>query len=100
MNITEFKQAMASLVGRDPTYFTDNIDGTAGPDKLIIAIKNAKAFIQRQIDFEYSRVMVDLTYYKQLGPQEGSSLNAAVYHDTGTPVKIKKVVNAYTPWHW
>ncbi len=97
MNISEFKQAVASFVGRDPAYFQDNVDGALGPDKLLIAINNAKIFLQRQIDFEYARGFVDFTYVTQIGTGEGIRLQNAVRHDSACPVNVKKVVNLYTP---
>lgn len=98
MNITEFKQAVASFAGRDPAYFLDNADGTLGPDKLLIAINNAKIFLQRQIDFEYAREFVDFTYVTQIGAGEGIQLQNAVLHDTSCPVVVKKVINLFTPF--
>lgn len=97
MNISEFKQTVASFVGRDPAYFLDNADGTLGPDKLLIAINNAKIFLQRQIDFEYAREFVDFTYNTTIGAGEGIRLQDAVLHDTACSVGVKKVVNLYTP---
>lgn len=97
MNITEFKLAVAGFVGRDPQYFKDNPDGSAGPDKLLIAINNAKIFLQRQIDFEYAREFVDFTYYTTIGTGEGIDLRKAVLHDSACSVNVKKVTNLYTP---
>lgn len=100
MDVFEFKQAVASFVGREPEYFIDNVNGKPGPDKLLIAINNAKGFIQRQIDFEYARVIVDLSYTTTIGAGEGADLGRAVLHDTATPVRVKKVINLYSEAGW
>lgn len=96
MNIADFKQAAAAFVGREPEYFCINSDGSPGPDKLLIAINNAKAFLQRQIDFEYARTWVALTYVTTIGAGEGIKLQDAVRQYTACPVNVKKVLNMFT----
>jgi hypothetical protein len=96
MTISEFKQAVASFAGREPEYFQDNVNGKQGPDKLMIAINNAKLFLQRQIDFEYARVMVDLHYVAAPGRTEGASLKQALLHGTTDPINVKKVISLFT----
>jgi hypothetical protein len=97
VNIAEFKQAAGAFVGRDPEYFLLNADGSQGADKLLIAVNNAKAFLQRQIDFEYARTWVDLTYITEIGAGEGIRLQDAVRQYTSCPVNVKKVINLFTP---
>lgn len=91
MHLDDFKQTVASFVGREPDYFCYNENGTPGPDKLLIAINNAKLFLQRQIDFEYSRCAVDLL----VDPILGGSIDRCVDRVTGETVKVKKIEAYY-----
>ena len=91
MFIDEFKEAVASFVGRPPSYFQYNEDGSAGPDKLLIAINNAKMFLQRQVDFEYARTAVDLL----CDPVRGVMFDYGTDILSGERIAIKKIDDVY-----
>ena len=86
MNISAFKQLLASFVQRSPTIFEEN-----GVDKLMLAANHAKSFAQRQLSFELARATVEVSVNKQ----DGGSLYQAKQLVTGAPVRVRTIERAF-----
>lgn len=80
------KNAVAAYVGRnktDFTYFTTE-------DMLLRAANNAKDFAQRQVDFEYSTVLAQISV-----GATGASMDSATLAGTATGVTLKCIRKSF-----
>jgi len=80
--------AVASFMGRDRSTFIRN-----GFDVLLRACNNARLYAERFVDFELSRVSVEVP---NVSIANGGSLDDAVLHsDHTTPVNVKKIKKSF-----
>src|SRR6267143_3863619 len=80
--------ATASFMGRERSTFIRN-----GFDVLLQACNNARLYAERMIDFELSRVSVEVP---NVSLTDGASLDAAVLiSDHSTQVNVKKIKKAF-----
>ncbi len=80
--------ATASFMGRERSTFIRN-----GFDCLLQATNNARLYAERMVDFELSRVSVEVP---NVSLTDGGSLDSAVLHsDHTTPVNVKKIKKAF-----
>src|SRR2546421_12229410 len=81
--------SVASFMGRERSTFIRN-----GFDVLLQACNNARLYAERMVDFELSRVSVEVP---NVSLTDGGSLDNAVLHtDHSTPVNVKKIKKAFT----
>ena len=85
--------AVAGFMQREPAFFVRTVGGQSF-DLLLQAINNARLFAERMIDFEYSKVSVDIPGVDILN---GGNLGNAVLHGTTTPVFVKKIRTPFLP---
>src|SRR5204863_1721606 len=80
--------ATASFMGRERSTFIKN-----GFDVLLQACNNARLYAERSVDFELSRISVEIP---NVSLTDGASLDDAVlYSDHTTPVSVKKIKKAF-----
>ena len=80
--------SVASFMGRERSTFIRN-----GFDVLLQACNNARLYAERSIDFELSRVSVEIP---NVSLSDGASLDDAVLHsDHSTPVSVKKIKKCF-----
>lgn len=87
------RQAIAGFMRRSETSFVTTGPGVTPPfDALNKAINNARLYAERQIDFELSRVSVDVP---NVSLTNGGSLNNAVIHGGVEKVSVKKIIRPF-----
>lgn len=86
--VNDLMNAVAAFLGRDRSNFYKN-----GRDCLLQACNNARLYAERVVDFELSRLSVDVP---NVSLTDGGSLDNAVDHTDGiTPVSVKKIKKAF-----
>lgn len=86
MNLGRLKTLIAAYLKKSVSDF-----GEYGVDVLSWAINAARDDVQRDIDFEYAKTLVELT----VDLASGTSLTASLRYGTTQPVTIKKVLKAW-----
>lgn len=87
------KATVASFMQRDPAVFSRTVSSLT-IDLLLQAANNARLYAERRIDFELSKVDVDIP---AVDINNGGNLANAVLHGTATAVAVKKIITPYLP---
>jgi|ERR1043165_862082 hypothetical protein len=91
----ELRLAVAGFLQRKPEDFLRGAGSDDEVDLLTLACNNARLWAERQIDFEKSKVAVDLPNVSLV---DGADLGDAVLHSDGsTPVRVKKIRTPFLP---
>lgn len=83
----DLKKAVCAFANRDEQAFNKN-----GFDCLLQACNNARKYAERTIDFEFSRVSVELA---DVDIEEGAELSSATLYPEGGEVLIKRVQRGF-----
>ncbi len=90
--VNQLKVAVAGFMQRKLSDFSRTDTGTT-VDLLLLACNNARLYAERKIDFELSRVDVQVTGVTLTGG--GDLVNAKLVSNGTTAVSVKKIVTPY-----
>lgn len=94
-NTSDFlKVTVAGFMQRDPTVFQRTV-GATSVDLLLQAANNARLYAERKIDFELSKVDVDVP--GMTTGNGGNLMNAVLHSDGVTPARVKKIITPFLP---
>lgn len=92
--VAQLKLAVAGFLQRDPAVFVRA--GEPKVDLLLQACNNARLYAERKVDFELSKVDVNIP---NVTLSDGADISTAVLRsDNTTPVRVKKIITPFLPF--